>query len=73
MATKRLPINGHVAVVGVKIPAAELPAADPMVGDRDRVKAGFHGYIAKPIEPTTFAAQIKSFFVPAPHPATAGA
>jgi CheY-like chemotaxis protein len=36
-----------------------------MVGDRDRVlKAGFHGYIAKPIEPTTFAAQIKAFFVP---------
>lgn len=36
-----------------------------MVGDRDRVlKAGFHGYIAKPIEPTTFAAQIYSFFVP---------
>lgn len=36
-----------------------------MVGDRDRVlKAGFQGYIAKPIEPTTFAAQIKAFFVP---------
>lgn len=35
-----------------------------MVGDRDRVlKAGFNGYIAKPIEPTTFAAQIKAFFV----------
>ena len=37
-----------------------------MVGDRDRVlKAGFQGYIAKPIEPTTFAAQIKAFFTPA--------
>jgi CheY-like chemotaxis protein len=36
-----------------------------MVGDRARVlKAGFQGYIAKPIEPTTFAAQIKAFFVP---------
>jgi len=36
-----------------------------MVGDRERVlKAGFHGYIAKPIEPTTFAAQIEAFFVP---------
>jgi hypothetical protein len=36
-----------------------------MVGDRDRVlRAGFTGYIAKPIEPTTFAAQIKAFFVP---------
>ena len=59
--------------------AAAVLAADPtlrtiprvavtayaMVGDRDRVlKAGFQGYIAKPIEPTTFAAQIKAFFVP---------
>jgi len=36
-----------------------------MVGDRERVlKAGFQGYIAKPIEPTTFAAQIEAFFVP---------
>ena len=40
--------------------------ASAMVGDRDRVlKAGFQGYIAKPIEPTTFAAQIKAFFTPA--------
>jgi two-component system cell cycle response regulator len=61
------------------IEAAARLAADPklkeipriavtayaMVGDRDRVlKAGFQGYIAKPIEPTTFAAQIKAFFVP---------
>jgi len=61
------------------IQAAALLAADPklraipriavtayaMVGDRDRVlKAGFQGYIGKPIEPTTFAAQIKAFFVP---------
>lgn len=61
------------------IEAAALLAADPqlraipriavtayaMVGDRDRVlKAGFQGYIGKPIEPTTFAAQIKAFFVP---------
>jgi len=59
--------------------AAAVLAADPklkaiprvavtayaMVGDRDRVlRAGFTGYIAKPIEPTTFAAQIKAFFVP---------
>jgi CheY-like chemotaxis protein len=61
--------------------AAAVLAADPelriipkvavtayaMVGDRDRaLKAGFQGYITKPIEPTTFAAQIKSFFVPEP-------
>ena len=61
------------------IDAAALLAADPasrgipriavtayaMVGDRARVlRAGFQGYIAKPIEPTTFAAQIEAFFVP---------
>jgi two-component system, cell cycle response regulator DivK len=59
--------------------AAAVLAADPqlnaiprvavtayaMVGDRDRVlKAGFRAYIAKPIEPTTFASQIAAFFVP---------
>ena len=59
--------------------AAAILAADPklnaipriavtayaMVGDRERVlRAGFQGFIAKPIEPTTFAAQIKAFFVP---------
>ena len=67
--------------------AAVILAADPdlkaiprvavtayaMVGDRDRVlKAGFNGYIAKPIEPTTFAAQIKAFFVSPTHRAKAG-
>jgi two-component system, cell cycle response regulator len=67
--------------------AAAVLAADPglktiprvavtayaMVGDRDRVlKAGFQGYIAKPIEPTTFAAQIKAFFVSAPRPSPEG-
>jgi CheY-like chemotaxis protein len=67
--------------------AAAVLAADPklkaiprvavtayaMVGDRDRVlRAGFTGYIAKPIEPTTFAAQIKAFFAPeTPHAAGA--
>jgi two-component system cell cycle response regulator len=44
-----------------------------MVGDRERVlRAGFQGYIAKPIEPTTFAAQIKAFFVKAPLPSPQG-
>lgn len=67
--------------------AAAILAADPtlkaiprvavtayaMVGDRDRVlKAGFNGYIAKPIEPTTFAAQIKAFFISATLRAKAG-
>lgn len=33
-----------------------------MVGDRDRVlAAGFDGYIAKPIEPQTFVAQVEHF------------
>jgi CheY-like chemotaxis protein len=47
------------------IPRVAVTASE-MVGERDRVlNAGFHGYIAKPIEPNTFAAQIKAFFVPA--------
>jgi CheY-like chemotaxis protein len=56
------------AVLGADPELRAIPriavTAYAMVGDRDRVlKAGFQGYIAKPIEPTTFAAQIKSFFV----------
>jgi CheY-like chemotaxis protein len=44
-----------------------------MVGDRERVlRAGFQGFIAKPIEPTTFAAQIKAFFVPSSRSKEAG-
>jgi CheY-like chemotaxis protein len=68
--------------------AAAVLAADPnlraipriavtayaMVGDRERVlRAGFQGYIAKPIEPTTFAAQITAFFVKAPRTSPEGA
>lgn len=56
------------AVLGADPELRAIPrvavTAYAMVGDRDRVlKAGFHGYIAKPIEPTTFAAQIQAFFV----------
>jgi CheY-like chemotaxis protein len=56
------------AVLGADPELRSIPrvavTAYAMVGDRDRVlKAGFHGYIAKPIEPTTFASQIKAFFV----------
>jgi CheY-like chemotaxis protein len=59
------------AVLGADPELRAIPrvavTAYAMVGDRDRVlKAGFQGYIAKPIEPTTFAAQIKSFFVEPP-------
>jgi two-component system, cell cycle response regulator len=58
------------AVLGADPDLRAIPrvavTAYAMVGDRDRVlKAGFNGYIAKPIEPTTFAAQIKAFFVAA--------
>lgn len=58
------------AVLGADPDLRAIPrvavTAYAMVGDRDRVlKAGFNGYIAKPIEPTTFAAQIKAFFVTA--------
>jgi CheY-like chemotaxis protein len=68
--------------------AAAVLAADPdlrtiprvavtayaMVGDRERVlRAGFQGYIAKPIEPTTFADQITAFFVAAPRLSREGA
>jgi CheY-like chemotaxis protein len=65
------------AVLGADPDLKAIPriavTAYAMVGDRDRVlKAGFHGYIAKPIEPTTFAAQIKAFFVPASLSAGAG-
>ena len=56
------------AVLGADPELRAIPrvavTAYAMVGDRDRVlKAGFHGYIANPIEPTTFASQIKAFFV----------
>jgi len=37
-----------------------------MVGDRDRIlKAGFDGYLAKPIDPETFVGQLKAFLNPA--------
>ena len=56
------------AVLGANAELRAIPrvavTAYAMVGDRDRVlKAGFNGYIAKPIEPSTFAAQIMAFFV----------
>jgi CheY-like chemotaxis protein len=37
-----------------------------MMGDRDKVlKAGFDGYIAKPIVPETFVSQMEAFLPPA--------
>ena len=38
-----------------------------MPGDRERVnKAGFDGYITKPIEPQTFVSQLQAFLAPTP-------
>jgi CheY-like chemotaxis protein len=38
-----------------------------MSGDRERVaKAGFDGYITKPIEPQTFVSQLQAFLPPGP-------
>jgi CheY-like chemotaxis protein len=43
------------------IPAVAVTAS-AMVGDRDRVlKAGFDGYLTKPITPETFVGQIEAF------------
>jgi two-component system cell cycle response regulator len=42
-----------------------------MVGDRDKIlKAGFDGYIAKPIYPETFVKQIEGFLTSAKHSGT---
>jgi two-component system cell cycle response regulator len=64
-------MNGLELVAAVKgDPAlAPVPAvgvtAFAMVGDRDRIlAAGFDGYLSKPIDPTTFVAELERFLVP---------
>ncbi len=40
-----------------------------MVGDRDRaMRAGFDGYLSKPIEPETFVQEIERFLADPSHP-----
>jgi two-component system, cell cycle response regulator len=54
MAIRREPSFQRVKIVAV--------TASAMVGDRDQIlAAGFDGYIAKPIAPTTFITQIERF------------
>lgn len=59
-ATRR--IQADPACAGIPIVAV---TAHAMAGDRDRVMAaGFKGYITKPIEVGTFAAQVAAYLPP---------
>src|SRR5436309_2977226 len=52
-------LRGHPEVADVPVITV---TAFAMVGDRNRVLAsGFNGYIAKPIEPETFAAEVERY------------
>ena len=56
-AATRLAADPEVA----RIPRVAVTAY-AMVGDRERViRAGFNGYIPKPIEPRTFVEQVRAF------------
>ncbi len=51
-----------------RIPIVAVTAL-AMVGDRERIMtSGFNGYIAKPIDPEAFAAQVQSYLGTAPPP-----
>jgi len=46
----------------IAIPPVVAVTASAMVGDREQLlKAGFNGYVSKPIEPTTFVQQLEAF------------
>jgi two-component system, cell cycle response regulator len=52
-------LRAEQAIVGIPVVAV---TANAMVGDRDHaLAAGFDGYLAKPIEPATFAHTIDTF------------
>ena len=66
-------MNGLELVAALKAEPtlATIPAvgvtAFAMVGDRDRIlAAGFEGYLSKPIEPTTFVADLAAFLPEGP-------
>ncbi len=46
----------------IALPPIVAVTASAMVGDREQLlKAGFDGYISKPIEPTTFVSELEAF------------
>jgi CheY-like chemotaxis protein len=46
----------------IAIPPVVAVTASAMVGDREQLlKAGFDGYISKPIDPATFVRQLETF------------
>ncbi|HSV45174.1 MAG TPA: response regulator [Ramlibacter sp.] len=52
-------LRGDATLAAVPVVAI---TAFAMVGDRDRVlAAGFDGYLAKPVDPQRFAAQVRGF------------
>jgi len=52
---KQDPCSAHIPIVGV--------SSFAMVGDREKaMRAGFAGYIEKPINPATFAQEISQFY-----------
>ena len=62
-----------VAAVKGNDALAPIPAvgvtAFAMVGDRDRIlAAGFDGYLSKPIDPTTFVAELERFLASSSNP-----
>ncbi len=46
----------------IALPPVVAVTASAMVGDREQLlKAGFDGYVSKPIDPTTFVGQLEAF------------
>jgi two-component system cell cycle response regulator len=59
-------IRARPDLAGTRVVAV---TASAMVGDREEMlKAGFDGYISKPIDPQTFVGQLEAFIAPPPSP-----